>query len=394
VATDPGALPARSLDGRMEVFTLSGVVSSRPVDRLTLTGRLRRYDLGNETPRISFPLGYARFDAGWQGTGRISVPYGHVNDQATAAAAWDFGPVTAEAGWRFDRWQRTFRETEDTRQNTGFVSADWRAGGWAILRGTFEFGHRGFDHYDPEHSEHASFLAPGAATNLPSLRRYDQASKDLTRALVLAQLTPWETATVSLSFTQGNDDYDESPHGLIESKVRAFGVEADWSPLARLSLSAFYTRDDISTFQRGRQSGSSPSTNPADDWTSQVDDDFDSFGADATVTARDNVELAFRASYHRAEGNNDLDSPPGGAPDGAVDIPEYDDTRLVMLSAEVRYRLSSRWQVAAGGWIEDYEIRDAASTGLPNYAPGGFFLAPVDSDYRGSVLYVRAAYTW
>jgi MtrB/PioB family decaheme-associated outer membrane protein len=394
IATDPASLPASSLDGRMEVFTLSGVVSSRPADRLTLTGRVRRYDLGNETPRIAFPLGYVRFDAVWEDIPRINVPYGHVNDQATAAAAWDFGPVTAEAGWRFDRWKRTYRETEDTKQNTGFLSASWRVGGWGIVRGSFEAGHRGFDHYDPVEAEHASFLEPGPATNLPSLRRYDQATKDLTRAMVLAQFSPWETATFSLSYTHGRDDYQESPHGLIDSKVRALAAEVDWSPVQRLSLTAFYTRDDVSTFQRGRQSGSSPSTNPADDWTSQVDDEFDSFGADATVTARENVEVALRASYHRADGHNDLDSPPGGSPDRAVDIPEYDDTRLVMLSAEVRYRLSSRWQVAAGGWIEDYEIRDAASSGLPNYAPGGFFLAPVDSDYRGSVLYLRAAYTW
>jgi hypothetical protein len=394
VATDPSTLPARSLDGRIEVFTLSGVVSSRPADRLTLTARVRRYDMGNDTPRIQFPLGYVRFDAVWEDVPRISVPYGHTNDQASAAAAWDFGVLTAEAGWRYDRWERTFRETEDTKQNTGFLAADWRLGGFGILRGSLEVGHRGFDHYDAAEAEHSSFLEPGAPTNLPSLRRYDQANKDLTRAMLLAQVSPWDTATFSLSYTQGHDDYDESEHGLIDSKVRALTAEVDWNPVAKLNLNAFYTRDDVSTFQRARQSGSSPSTNPADDWTSQVDEDFDSFGAGATVTARENVEVALRASYHRADGNNDLESPPGGSPDGAVDIPEFDDTRLWMFSAELRYRLTSRWQLAAGGWVEDYQIRDAATTGVPNYAPGGFFLAPVDSDYRGSVLYVRAAYTW
>ena len=394
VATDPAALPARSLDGRIEVFTLSGVVSSRPADRLTLTGRVRRYDLGNQTPRVRFPLGYVRFDAVWEDIPRISVPYGHVNDQATAAAAWDFGPLSAEAGWRFDRWQRTFRETDDTRQHTGFLSADWRVGGWGILRGTFERGHRDFDVYDSEHSEHASFLEPGPAVNLLSLRRYDQATKDLTRAMALFQITPWETATVSLSFTHGRDDYDESPHGLIESSVRALSAEVDWSPTDRLNLSAFYTREDVASFQRGRQSGAALSTNPADDWTANVDDDFDSFGAGATLTPRADLELSLRATLHRADGFNDLDSPPGGTPDVAVDIPAFDDTRLLLLSAEARYRLSARWQLAAGGWMEDYEFRDAASEGLPHYAPGGFFLAPADGDYRGTVFYVRAAYTW
>jgi hypothetical protein len=393
-APDAGALPARSLDGRMEILTLSGVVSSRPVDRLTLTGRIRRYDLGNETPRVRFPLGYVRFDAVWEDIPRVSVPYGYTNDQATAAAAWDFGPVNAEVGGRLDRWQRTFRETEDTRQHTAFVAADWRVGGWGILRGTVERGSRDFDHYDPEHSEHASFLEPGPPANLLSLRRYDQANKDLTRAMALAQVTPWETATVSLSYTQGKDEYDESPHGLLESSVRALSAEVDWTPVDRFSLNAFYTREDISSLQRGRQSGAALSSNPADDWTADVDDVFDSFGAGATLTPHASLELSLRATFHRADGDNDLDSPPGGTPDVAVDVPVFDDTRLWVLAAETRYRLSARWQVAAGAWLEDYEFRDAATENVPPYAPGGFFLAPVDGSYRGTVLYVRAAYTW
>ncbi|HEY7510484.1 MAG TPA: MtrB/PioB family outer membrane beta-barrel protein, partial [Vicinamibacteria bacterium] len=337
-ATDAGALPARGLDGRIEVLTVSGVVSSRPVDRLTLTGRVRRHDLGNDTPRIRFPLGYVRFDAVWEDIPRISVPYGFTNDQATAAAAWDFGPLSAEVGWRLDRWQRTFRETEDTRQHTLFLSADSRVGGWGILRATFERGRRDFDHYDPEHAEHASFLEPGPPANLLSLRRYDQANKDLTRVTALAQVTPWETATVSLSYTQGKDDYDESLHGLLESNMRALSAEVDFSPVDRLSLSAFYTREDISSFQRGRQSGAALSTNPADDWTADVEDAFDSFGAGATVTARENLELSLRATFHRADGFNDLDSPPGGTPDVAVDVPTFDDTRLLVLAGEARYR--------------------------------------------------------
>jgi hypothetical protein len=75
-------------------------------------------------------------------------------------------------------------------------------------------------------------------------------------------------------------------------------------------------------------------------------------------------------------------------------VPTFDDTRLLVLAGEARYRFSPRWQLAAGGWMEDYEFRDAATERVPNYAPGGFFLAPVDGDYRGTVFYVRAAYTW
>jgi hypothetical protein len=44
--------------------------------------------------------------------------------------------------------------------------------------------------------------------------------------------------------------------------------------------------------------------------------------------------------------------------------------------------------------MEDYEVKDLNTSGLDNYVPASFFLAPVDSDYHGYVVYVRASYTW
>ena len=44
--------------------------------------------------------------------------------------------------------------------------------------------------------------------------------------------------------------------------------------------------------------------------------------------------------------------------------------------------------------MEDYEVNDLNTSGLTNYTPSAFFLAPIDSDYRGYVIYARASYTW
>jgi outer membrane receptor protein involved in Fe transport len=108
----------------------------------------------------------------------------------------------------------------------------------------------------------------------------------------------------------------------------------------------------------------------------------------------DRLELLVRGTLQEMDGNNDLDSPPGGTPDLAVDVPEFDDTRLLSLGAELGWRLSPRWRLAVGGWHEDYDLRDSNAEGVPNYAPGSFFLAPVDDDYRATVLYVRASLIW
>jgi hypothetical protein len=122
-ATDPSHLPAQSLDGRMDTTTLAAMFSTRPVRGLNVTARYRFYDLDNKTPRLPFEDGYVRFDAVWEDIPRINVPYGYTNQNAQITAGYDFelggnASLGLEAGFKSDHMDRTFRETEKTRQNT------------------------------------------------------------------------------------------------------------------------------------------------------------------------------------------------------------------------------------------------------------------------------------
>jgi MtrB/PioB family decaheme-associated outer membrane protein len=402
-ATDAAALPAADLDGRINVFSLSSVFTLRPLRGLGVTARYRRYDLDNRTGRIRFEQGYVRFDSSVNATGRIGVPYGYANDQAMASASYDLGRrVTVEGGYRLDRMERTFRETEHTTQDTLFASALLRVSDRAIVRAAIERGSRDLDEYHFEESEHASFLRDVAATNLPSLRRFDQASKDTTRVSALAQVTPVDEVTLSASYLRGQDEYDELTHGLMSALNESFSLEGDYTPSERLSLYAFYTREKIETFQVGRQSAATPSTNPLDDWTADLSDDVDFYGAGGTaVLLPGKLDLKVMGTYQKVDGNADLFSPPGGAPansraatGGVRDIAAWDDTRLLTVLAELGWTVGGRWRLAGGGWLEDYEVEDLNTGGLVNYVPASFFLAPVDSDYRGYVIYARASYTW
>ncbi len=401
--TDPRQLPAPGLDGKIDVLSFSTLLTVRPLHGLGFTARYRRYDLDNKTARIRFENGYVRFDSAFEAIPRISVPYGYANDQAVASASYDLGRrLTLEGGYRYDGMSRTFRETERTTQNTFFASALLRLNDWAVLRTSAERGKRDFDHYDFEASEDASFLEPGPPANLPELRRFDQAKKDTTRLSGLLQLSPTDKFTLSASYLRGKDDYDEQSHGLIDALNEAVSLEADYTPMARLSVYAFYTRERIESFQVGRQSGATPSTNPLDDWTADLSDHVDFYGAGGTaVLVPGKLDLKLMGSLEKVNGNADLFSAPGGAPanarlatGGVQDIGAWDDTRLMTLLAELGWNLGGRWRLAGGGWLEDYEVRDLNTQGLANYVPGSFFLAPVDSDYRGYVLYARASYTW
>jgi MtrB/PioB family decaheme-associated outer membrane protein len=425
-ATDVSRLPASHLDGKIDVTSFSLSATTRPVDNLTLVARGRIYDLSNDTTRIELP-GYVRFDAVWEEIPRISVPYGYKNTSFDALASYNFGSVTVDAGYKHRGMERTFRETEDTSENSFVANLDVRASDWAVLRGTFELGSRDYDHLEIELSEEASFLSPGDPANLMAIPppsenprfaatfaslcgaggavcnlRYDQAQKDFTRFGANVQLTPTGDSSFTLAYLRTEDDYTESRYGLTNAKYDTFTAEGDYTPSDRVTLYAFYTYEKVADAQRGRQSGATVSANPLDDWTSDVEDSVNTFGAGGTFAlVKDKWFLDLAGHYQKADGNNDLFAAPGGAPavarvnvGGVGDIARYDDTKFARIGGELRYAFAKAWSAAVGGFFEDYEIDDSNTGGLANYVPGSFFLAADDADYQGTVGYVRFTYRW
>ena len=425
-ATDPSRLPASHLDGKMDVTSFNLSATTRPIDKLTLVARGRMYEQSNDTTRITFP-GYVRFDAVWEEIPRISVPYGFENKAFDAIASYDFGKVTVDAGYKHRGMERTFRETESTSENTFVSNVDVRFAEWGILRGSFELGSRDYEHVEMEASEEASFVNPGDPVNVFAIPpptedprfasiynslcgvggaicnlRYDQAKKDVTRFGAQAQLTPTGDSSFTVAYLRTEDDYVESTYGLTNAKYDTFSLEGDYTPNDRLTLYAFYTYEKLADAQRGRQSGSTVSTNPLDDWTADVEDNVNTFGAGGTFTlVKDTWFLDVNGHYQKADGNNDIFAPPGGAPanartnvGGPTDITAYDDTKFARIGGELRYAFAKSWSAAVGGFFEDYEIDDSNTGGLANYVPGSLFLAADDGDYQGALGYVRFTYRW
>jgi len=417
-----------SLNGKINTFSLSSTLTSRPIPHLHLSARFRRYDLSNDTPRISLPVGYVRFDAAFETIPRISVPYGYTTNNLNLAAAYDFGRVSLEGGYKLERWDRTFRETETTTQNLGYGKVDLRTWDWLVLHGSYEKGSRGFSGFEIGRSEDASYLSPGPPVNFLAIPattpqiggnplcapgticnlRYDQANKDVERYSGLLELSPGGKATFTASYLRGKDRYTQTTFGLVSADNEAFSAEVNYTPVERFNIYGFYSRENISTFQRGRQSGADISTSSLDDWTSDIKDKVDSFGAGATLgLVKDKADLRLFANYQRVDGNNDIFSPPGGAPalaraavGGVAGIPFFDDTKIYTLSAELAYKVTKSWTLGLGGWYEKYTLQDSNTSDitsgivLTNYVPGSFFLAPNDHDYKAHVVYVRASYVW
>jgi hypothetical protein len=352
--------------------------------------------MNNKTPRIAFEEGYTRFDAVWEDIPRINVPYGYTTDRAQASASYDLGKVDLEGGYRYNVTDRTFREVEQTTEGIVFGAVRLQPATWALFRASAEHGKRDFDgEYEGELSEDASFLNPGPPVNQPLLRRFDLAKKDTDRVTGQMQLSPGGNTTIDVSYSHAKDDYKESEFGLINGKVSSVSADVDYTPNDRWNVYAFASREKFDSFQRGRQSGATPSTSPLDEWTSNVEDKVDTFGGGANfVLVKNRLDVKLNGSYQRVDGDNALDSPPGGTPDVAFGISDYDDTKLLSFGGELGLKASKTIRVSVGGWFEDYTLRDSASSNIATYLPGSIFLAANDSDYRAHVVYVRAVYVW
>ena len=422
-ATNAASLPARNLDGKIDVLALNGFFTTGVGDDLRLNARYRLYKNENETPQIRFEQGYVRFDGVWEDVPRISVPYGFESHYFDVYATYDLGSALAlEAGWKWNRIERAYRETEHTTENTLRLAADLKLGGGLTARGLYEFGSRDFGEYlSVEGGEH-SFLEPGAPANHTALRRVDQAKRDRDRIGLQAQWSPGGIFSASASYYWNKDAYDDAPvscnadyHGgpvgdsatfcpsgttaplgLREAKYETFSLDADITPSDKLTVYAYYSREDIFDHQTGTQSGSAVTFDPAWGWTSTVEDKVDSIGAGADVTiVPDKWWLSLFYRYQKVDGNNHFTAgasarPPTTGP--VEDIADYDDSSINYLSASLKWKFTKAWAASVGGWWEKYEYDDDATGQTLYYMPSSFFLNPVNGSYKGWVSFVSLTY--
>jgi hypothetical protein len=423
-ATSASSLPAKNLDGKIDVLALNGFFTAGIGDKLRLNARYRLYKNDNKTPRIRFEEGYVRYDGVWEDIPRITVPNGFDSNYLDVYATFDLGKVLGlEAGWKYNKIARTYRETEHTAENTLRVAADVRVGFGLTARALYEFGSRDFDQYHPVEAEEHSFLEAGPPANHTALRRSDQAKRDRDRLGVQAQFSPASGKfTLGASYFWNKDSYDGSPvacdadyHGgsvgdsatfcpsgttaplgLMEAEYKTFSVDADFSPSDRFNVYAFYSREDIMDYQTGTQSGATITFNPGWAWTSSVDDKVDSIGAGADLAlVPDKWSVSVFYRYQKVDGNNAftaglLARPPTTGP--VEDIPAFDDTKISHLSAKLKWQFAKAWAATLGGFWEQYDYVDAQSGQNLYYMPASFFLNPVNGTYEGWTSWLNLTY--
>lgn len=383
--TNPANLPERTADRKIATTALNADLGTRFGQSLDLTFRYRYYDLDNKSARIEFP-GYVRYHAVWENIARQTVSYGYTKQNAGAELGWEiFRATRLGLSYTRESWDRKYREIRNSDEDIFKGTFDTRPSSWLTLRASYQYGDRKIGRYEPEAAED-SFVEPEGVTNLPDLRKFDEADRKQHLYNVQGQLFPSDAWNFFVGVTGNDQKFDRSLFGLQKDDMTSYNAELGYAPGDNFNLFLFGSRMDRKVRQKARQSGATPSTNPLDDWTANLDETTDTWGAGITakLSARWTADLS--ANWSKSDGTAKLFSPPGGAPDRAVGFSNYDDVKLFSILGRLDYQVTKSFKTGLFGRWEDYKIDSFVLQGLQNYLPGALLLDPNYGDYRGDVL--------
>ena len=404
VASSTSTLPTQSLDGRINSNGLVLAVTSKPTEQLNLAVRFRRYELDNQTPRITFP-GIGSWDRSIGTTARITVPYGYTSQRLDATVGYDLKLFTLEGGVRRQTIDRTFREAEQTAETTGTAAVVMHLmENAANLRAVVEKGTRDYSGLDIERSEDASLVVlptglSSNALNRDGSLRFDLSKRNSSRVGIVADVSPMPSTTFAFTYLRNKDTYKETKFGLQDASYDTYTGEVTVSPNETWSATGFYTKEKNGSHQVNNGTSNFPSI---DDFIIKLSDDVDTMGVTSQFTVVPNMAmLNLSGRRQKLTGAANFTTNPGStyqlaraSMGGVKDIDNADNATLTRLDASLDCTMTKKVTLSFGAWYEDYLFSDVDTVGLQNVLPGSFFLALKDGSYHATVGYVRLNYHW
>ncbi len=386
-ATDPGALPTANADTQVDVLSFYGSANGKLGDAFTLAFKVRYYDYDNSSSRIEFP-GYVRYHGVWEEIGRVTVPYSYTVQDLGGDLGWNFGEAS-RLGLSFNRqsWDRSYREIDQSDEDVLKLTYDTKFGDFQ-LRAAYELGDRSIGDYSTEAQEE-SFIHPEGINNLPALRKYDEAERSYDSFYVQGWWYVSEKLDLAFGVNQRNDDYDKSRFGLVSDEVLQYNAEVNYAVAPGANFYAFYQRTERQVFQRSRQSGATPSTNPLDDWDVTFDENNDTAGAGFKSDLGERWKLDLGATWNKSDGLADFFSPPGGSPNLAVGFDDYEDIEILSARFALDYVITANITAGLDYRYEDYTLDSFIARGLENYMPAALLLNANYGDYTAQVIGLR-----
>ena len=401
-------LPQDSLNGNVQTVLVNLMATSRPLPKLTLSGKYRYYDMFDVSDTIHF---------------NRTV----VNDRSVGpsrrAGRWDYSKQNAELGARYqllpelnvgtavgwERWDRNFhREVQDSDEFYAKATVDVTPYDWLLVRGTYRPSFRRISGYDTHaHADHTVNEDGAAAAQGQSvlLRKFDEGERNEQRFDLFVQLTPFEGVTITPSGSYRYDDYINSKLGLQEETSYSLGVDVTWSPHERFAFSVGYVHDHTNQKMRSRSrpvTGTTTFDFKDFEWVSNIKDTYDTIYAGVKMIVLPGVlDWSVGANYATSVGRLNTYNPvvPASgtaaqdAAATAMPFPATED-QLIRLDASVSYHFWKQWTATFGYAFESFQKNDWRTDRLMPFQPGStaIWLGDDDRNYTAHIVGVRLGY--
>ena len=389
--TTPATLPAQRANLEADLLSFDVDLGTDLGEDWKLKLMYDYYDYDASVPRLEFD-GYVRMHAAWEDVPRVTVPYSYSRESLGAKVTWDVSRAGRVSGeFEVEEWDRENRETETTDEGVLTFTYDHDFGRKWDLRARWETGDREYDSYETEAQE-VTFLDPGGINNQPGLRKYVQANREYDDYRFDLYYYPSNAVQVSFGLAGTDVDYPGGEFGLLSSELTSLDLEVSYVPGEDLTFFAFANLTEGESFQRARQSGATLSENPEDDWEASFDEDNDLFGLGLTARLASRLSTDVMAQWGSSDGFAGFFTPPGGSPETAEPIPNYDDYDLFFFRVSLECEIGERSRAGVWYWYEDYDLDTFLIDNLSNYEAGLIAINPNFADYQANVIGVYLSF--
>jgi MtrB/PioB family decaheme-associated outer membrane protein len=378
-------------DAHAQVTAANLAFTSRPVNRLWLNVRYRRYDFDNQTPEFHVTSSVAYDQTLQTSLLTAAEPFGYVRNWLEADASYDVTSFAAlRLGYGLEDVDRSFRLFETTTEHTFRASIDSTGSHRLSVRGVYEHGVRTGTGLDEE--------ALDDIGEQVSLRQFDISDRNRHRFSTIVQVLPLDRVGLSGTIGVGRDERPDAQFGLQHANTRFYSVGVDVTPIDTVTAGLTWGFDKYTTLQRSRQANPGPQfDDPTRDWETDALDRIHYVTASVDVLrAIPNSDLRFAYDFNRAIGRYTYLVPPDSTLPPPQQLPEILN-RFNQFRADFQYYFARRVAAGVSYLYDDYQVNDFAlgpETISRINMPGALLLGSVWRPYRANTGWVRLSYFW
>ncbi|HUL64310.1 MAG TPA: MtrB/PioB family decaheme-associated outer membrane protein [Burkholderiaceae bacterium] len=368
------ALPAQSLDGRVDTFNSSVRITAAPTDPLRVNASWARDMRDNRTPSLSYPA--VSTDTFLDPTNpRTNQPFSYRTDRFKLNADYRFlGSWKSSLGVDYDERERTLQEVVYTRETTfwGELGAQTpeNLSWWLRLA-----------HADRNASTYgiATWVDP---PENPLLRKFNLADRTRNSAKVRFDLAITETLAVGLNYELADDDYKNSQIGLLDGRTTDVGGDISFAINDQTHLFVFAQSERTNSRQAGSQVFATP------DWFGYFKDNIDIAGLGIKNSSLKG-KLDLSADFTVARMRSDV------TVDAGANDPPFPTMKTSRETLKLRgaYRVRDNLSVIGTYWYEHYDSQDWRLDGVqPSTVPNLLTFGEQSPRYHVNVFSLALRY--